>query len=280
MLVGDIVQATREAVTDLPPVLYAPNSANISVIAFAGASLVPASYYLKITMLNNWGETLYQAEQGPFTVTASNQGIQVTVFGPINQAVMARVYYGLQGNEFSYASVPLPATNSNQPSTVTIVIGDPSLTYITGMPPTRNTAYLPDSDGDAISASTMFRFLNDALKLASQISGGLLDYSGVGSLSGVPQYIVNGEWKKVASCWYDGYPLAMDDNGNYFRRNSITASVLSSVAMSTFNNQMMIEVWPQPSRTAGITTLAAQMLIGQASAQLTSAAQFLLTNGF
>ena len=280
MLVGDIVQATREAVTDLPPVLYAPNSANISVIAFAGASLVPASYYLKITMLNNWGETLYQAEQGPFTVTASNQGIQVTVFGPINQAVMARVYYGLQGNEFSYASVPLPATNSNQPSTVTIVIGDPSLTYITGMPPTRNTAYLPDSDGDAISASTMFRFLNDALKLASQISGGLLDYSGVGSLSGVPQYIVNGEWKKVASCWYDGYPLAMDDNGNYFRRNSITASVLSSVAMSTFNNQMMIEVWPQPSRTAGITTLAAQMLIGQTSAQLTSAAQFLLTNGF
>jgi hypothetical protein len=43
---------------------------------------------------------------------------------------------------------------------------------------------------------------------------------------------------------------------------------------------MMLEVWPQPSRTAASTTLAAQMLIGQTSAQLVSTAGFLLTNGF
>ena len=80
--------------------------------------------------------------------------------------------------------------------------------------------------------------------------------------------------------WYDGYPLAMDDNGNYFRRNAITASVLSSAANSTFNNQMMIELWPQPARTSAITTLAVDLQIGQLTATLTSTANFLLTNGF
>jgi hypothetical protein len=80
--------------------------------------------------------------------------------------------------------------------------------------------------------------------------------------------------------WYDGYPLAMDDNGNYFRRNNITASVLSSVAISTFNNQMMFEVWPQPARTAARTTLAQQMFINQTTAVVTDASQFLLSNGF
>src|SRR5208337_32802 len=280
MIVGDLILACRESVTDQPPTLYPPNTANTAVVAQNGSPLVSGlSYYVKVTMLNAWGETLYNGELGPFTITGPNQGIQITAFGPINQAVIIRAYFGLAGAENSYIQIPL-AANLVGPPGVTFVIGDTTQVYGTGYPPTRNSAYLPDLDGDAISASTMFRFLNDALKLASQISGGLLDYSGVGSLSGVPQYIVNGEWKKVASCWYDGYPLAMDDNGNYFRRNSITASVLSSVAMSTFNNQMMIEVWPQPSRTAGITTLAAQILIGQTSAQLTSAAQFLLTNGF
>ncbi len=80
--------------------------------------------------------------------------------------------------------------------------------------------------------------------------------------------------------WYDGYPLAMDKRGNYFRRNYITASVLSSVATSLFTDRMMLEVWPQPSRTAAATTLASPMTATDTQAVLTSSVGFLLTNGF
>jgi len=280
MLVGDLIQACRESVTDQPPTLYPPNTANTAVVAQNGSPLVSGlSYYVKVTMLNAWGETLYNGELGPFTITGPNQGIQITAFGPINQPVIIRAYFGLAGAENSYIQIPL-AANLVGPPGVTFVIGDTTQVYGTGYPPTRNSAYLPDLDGDAINASSMFRWLCDALKLGSTVCGGLLDYGGVGSISGSPQYICPGIWKKIASLWYDGYPLAMDDNGNYFRRNNITASILSSVASSTLNNQMMIEFWPQPARTSAQTTLAAPLLIGATSATLTSLAGFLLSNGF
>ena len=80
--------------------------------------------------------------------------------------------------------------------------------------------------------------------------------------------------------WYDGYPLAMDDAGNFFRRNPITASVLASVACSLFTERMMLEIWPQPARTSARTTLASPLAATDTSAVLTSTAGFLLTNGF
>ena len=265
MLVGDLVMATREAITDLPGTLIPPSNLVLTPVA---GSIPAGTYYVVMTLINNWGETVPSNEA---SITLSSPGgIQVAV--TLNSSSFGltgcKVYIGnAAGQEFMSSTGAVPIA----PFSITSIANLPN-----GNPPTRNTAYIPDLDGDAVSAGSMFRWLNDALKLASQVCGGLLDYSGVGSVNGTPQYIVPGQWKKLASVWYDGYPLAMDDNGNYFRRNSITASVLSSVALSTFNNQMMIEVWPQPSSTASQTTLAAQMLIGQTSAQLTSSAGFLL----
>jgi hypothetical protein len=271
VLVGDLIQAVREAITDQPQTLAIPT---LTAVPTTGGSFAPASYFLVATMFTPWGETLPSNEVN-VALSGANNAFQVTVLGPLGLlpsfVTKIRIYIGeAAGQETAYFDLPFVTAN---PQTV------PALGSVQS-PPSRNSAYLPDTDGDAINASTMFRWLNDALKLASQVCGGLLDYSGVGSVSGAPQYIVPGQWKKIASLWYDGYPLAMDDNGNYFRRNAITASVLSSGAMSTFNNQMMIELWPQPSRTAAITTLAVPLLIGQLTATLASTAGFLLTNGF
>jgi hypothetical protein len=271
VLVGDLIMAVREAATDLPQTLGAPSL--LGIATSGGGSIPPNTYFVVITSTNSWGETLSSGELF-ITVNPGIQTLTLTFNGPFGNTGNYRLYFGFSsGQENGW--IPFSDPNGTGVVVITSFTGASG-----GTPPQRSTAYLPDLDGDAVSAYTMFRWLNDALKIGSQVCGGLLDYSGVGSIVGQPQYIVNGLWTKIASMWYDGYPLAMDDNGNYFRRNAITASVLSSVAISTFNNQMMFEVWPQPSRTSGTTTLAAQMFINQTSAVLVNASNFLLTNGF
>lgn len=247
------------------------NGANV-----AGGVVPPNTYFIVVTAINQWGETTASNEIS-VVVGGGQNAIQLAFNGPLGHIGSFKMYYGFgAGGEGGW----VPFTYLGGTATITSLNPSGSSFSLGGIPPSRNTAYLPDTDGDAVSAYTMFRWINDALKLGSLVCGGLLDYAGVGSVSGAPQYIVPGLWKKIASMWYDGYPLSMDDNGNYFRRNAITASVLSSVAISTFNNQMMFELWPQPSRSAALTTLANDLQIGQLTANLVDASGFLLTNGF
>jgi hypothetical protein len=280
MLVGDIVLAVREAITDNPQFLPPPDTPTTITPAAALTPVFAAgTYFFVVTLTTPWGETLPCAE-GQVTLAGINNTfslglIAIDGFTASNpQITGVNVYVGnAAGVEVQQYQFP----GAGLGSTVLLLSTTP-VNYQT--PPSRNTAYLPDSDGDAVSAGSMFRWINDALKLASQICGGLMDYSGLGSTSGKAQYIAPGQWKKISSCWYDGYPLAMDDAGNYFRRNSITASVLASVATSLFTDRMMLEVWPQPSRSGTVTTLAAPFNIGDTQAVLTSTAGFLLSDGF
>lgn len=269
MLVGELVQDLREAITDQAQTLPAP-TATPTVVAAVGSTLAAGTYACIVTQRNPYGETLGSAETTGLVVGA-NQGIQITS-ALLPGAVAIRAYLtlpgGAAGSEIQFAEgTSSPFTISTSPTGA-------------GAPPSRNTAYLPDTDGDAISAGTLFRWISRGLELGSQVAGGLFDYGGLGTTTGVPGYIAPGEWKKISSMWYDGYPLAMDDAGNYFRRNAITASVLASIAVSLFTERMMLEVWPQPARTAAATTLAAQFNVGDTQAVLTSTAGFLLTNGF
>ena len=272
MLVGDLIQDIREAITDQPQVLPTPVAQLVAGVVASAASTLPAgTYFLNYTFRTPWGETLQGTESAAVGPVGGGQGIQVTTPGVLPPgASVIRVYFtlagGAAGSEQQFVeSAVLPFT-----------ISAPGAA---GVPPGRNSAYLPDLDGDAINAASLFRWINRSLELASQVCGGLLDYSGIGSISGQPQYIIPGEWKRISACWYDGYPLDMDDSQNYFRRNAITASVLSSVALSLFTDRMMFEVWPQPARTAAVTTLAAPLALTDTQAVLTSAVGFLLTNG-
>jgi len=268
MLVGDVVQAIRESITDQPQVLPAP-TATFSVVSSVGSTLTTGSYFLVVTQRNNWGETLGSSESAIQIVT-SGQGIQVasTLFPT---ATTIRAYLTLAGAsagsecQFVESSVS-PFTISANPANA-------------GAPPSRNTAYNPDVDGDSFSAATLFNWVNDCLSLASNICGGLIDYSGVQTSVGQPMYIILGKWEMIPDVWYDGYPLAPDKAGNFFRRNSITASVLSQVTTTLLTDRMMLEVWPQPARTGSSTTLSSPMTSVASSANLTNGGGFLLTNG-
>lgn len=279
MLVGDLIQGCREAVTDLPQVLGSPTVVSSTPVV-GDNSVGTGPYVFVATFTTIWGETAPSSEFSG-TIAGPNNTLQILLASasgfqrPYPVITGTNIYLGgaTPGSEtvkFSYPGVG--------PGTPITLVSTPQPTY--QGPPQRNTAYLPDTDGDAINAATMFRWMNDALKLGSQVCGGLLDYGGLGSTSGVPQYITPGTWKKISSLWYDGYPLAMDDAGNFFRRNAITASILASVATSLYTDRMMLEVWPQPSRTAAQTTLSAPLAATDTQAALISTAGFLLTNGF
>lgn len=269
MLAGDVLMGMREAITDLPATLPVPTVATIAVVTELGSTLTTGTYYVVVTQRNSWGETLGSPESTIQTIGA-NQGLLISsVLFP--GATTVRAYLtlagGAPGSECQFVESTTPPF---------VILANPTNP---GYPPSRNTAYNPDMDGDSFSAGTVFRWLSDALSIASQICGGLIDYSGVQTSVGQPMYVIPGTWTKIPDVWYDGYPLAPDKAGNFFRRNSITASVLSQVTTTLLTDRMMLEVWPQPARTGASTTLFASLSATQTSAILTNGGGFLLTNG-
>lgn len=272
ILVGDVIQSLRASVTDQPQVLNSPSTVTAGLVSVSGSTLPTGAYFLVATFRNPWGETLASEEISPALTVGANQGIQITAPNIPVGATIIRVYLtqpgGASGSEQQFVESPVvPFTISAPPSAA-------------APPPSRNSCYLPDSDGDSFNAALMYQWFNDALKLSSKICGGLMDYGGVGSVSGVPMYNVPGQWDSITDTWYDGYPLAADKKGNFFRRNSITANVLSSVALSVLSDRLAIEVWPQPARTSAQTTLAVAMVASDTQAQVANISNFLLTNGF
>ena len=268
MLVGDLIQKIRLAVTDLPGTIPNP-TATFAVVSAAGSTFPAGTYYSKVTQRNQWGETLPTAESAALVVGA-NQGIQITS-QLLPGATTIRAYLTLAGG--GSASECQFVESSSSPFTIA---ANPASA---GNVPVLSSAYNPDTDGDSFSCASVYEWIDVALKVASQICGGLVDYCGVQSQAGNPTYIVPGQWKQISDVWYDGYPLSGDKVGNFFRRNSITASVLSSVATSIFDNRMAIEVWPQPARTGASTTLNGNISATASSFVAANAGGFLLTNG-
>lgn len=268
-LIGDAIIAGRQTIPDMPQVLPA-STASVSVVSSAGSTLPAGTYACVVTQRNQWGETLYSGETTGLVV-GTNQGIQVT--SPLQPgATTIRAYLTLPGGaagseqQFVESSVSPFIISAPLPSS--------------GVPPTLNRAFLPDTDGNLVSASAIYQWLCDGLKMISRETGGLLDYSGVQSTINQPLYTVSGEWNEITSVWYDGYWMSGGDRGTFFRRNNISSQILSSATISVINNLNVLEVYPQPARTAASTTLSASMSSSATSASLTTAGGFVLPFGF
>jgi hypothetical protein len=267
-LVGDAIINARQVVPDMPQVLPATTA---TVTTTAVASTLPAgTYACVVTQRNQWGETIASGETTGLVADATH-GIQVT--SPLQPgATTIRAYLTLPGGAAGTEQQFIESTVS--PFTISTPL--PS----SGVPPVLSRAWLPDTDGNMISASAIYGWVNDGLRIISQETGGLLDYCGVPSVLGQLLYLLPGTWKEITTVWYDGYMLLGGDRGAFFRRNTITSAVLSSATISIADNRNIIEVFPQPARTAAATTLAALMLATDTTALLTSAAGFALPFGF
>jgi hypothetical protein len=274
-LVGDAVLAARELIPDMPPTLPTP-TATYSVVGFTGSTLPTGTYFVQATQRNPWGETLPAAESGNLTIGA-NQGIQITS-ALLPGATVIRAYItiagGVAGTEQQF--VESAAAPGFAPSPFTISAPPTNA----GAPPTRNTAYNPDLDGGMVSAGTMFRWLSRGLTELSQAAEGIRDYSGVPTTPGQPLYVLNGNWTNITDIWYNGYWLQGGQRGYFFRRNAITSGVLTSASVSVQDNRTILEVFPQPDRTAGTDTLTTAMTATDTSLVVTTGNFLLLPFGF
>ena len=102
-LIGDCIIQARETVPDMPPSLPAPVAA-AAVVTPGTGTLAAGTYFVEVTQLNQWGETLPSTESNQLTVSASN-GIQITSALQVG-AVKIRAYLtqanGSSGSESQY----------------------------------------------------------------------------------------------------------------------------------------------------------------------------------
>lgn len=270
MLVGDVILLTREQIPDMPPTMGP--CTNTSALLATACTLAAGNYFVKITQFNSWGETLPSVEVGPLAVDNAHGIAANTVILP--GAVKVRAYIGIvAGGENQYLEAPvvsIPGTPT------TINFASPGTG---GVPPTRATAYIPDADGQAFAAGTLFRWLTVALREGSRAVGGLPNYSGVSTVAGQGVFTALGEWVKVTDLWYDGYPMALDRRGNFFKRTAVTSSVLNAGSLAILDNRVVFEVWPQAARTGGVSTLAVSMGATDTALTLASTAGFVLPFG-
>src|SRR6266576_1362381 len=155
--VGDVIISARELFTDLPQSLGPPVMGSPLTVSVGGPTFPAGTYFLLATQLNAWGESLQSAE-ATIVVAGPSQILIPLTCSP--NATSVRIYFGtVSGAETSYqqqtvfgGAVVITLTNS-----------------ITGAqsPPLRSTAYLPDSDGPAIGAFAVYRWLNQALAWAA-----------------------------------------------------------------------------------------------------------------
>jgi hypothetical protein len=273
-LVGDMIFRVRSKIPDLPPVVPIVPSVSFSIVTPASSTLTSGTYFAVLTQLNSWGETL-QSEESSFTVGVGQAISAQSV--PIPGAVAIRVYLSLVGGAAGSECQFVQSSGITYPFTQLIISSNPASS---GIPPIRSTAYMMDSDGFQFGASTVYDWMNEGLNKISRVVGGLLDYCGVPTQVGQPLYVMPGEWVEITDVWYGGYWVKGGKRGDFFRKNTVNASILDAVAVSVFTNQQVIEVSYQPDRASGVTATTANMAATDTSAQISNIGVFLLPFGF
>jgi len=254
MFVGDVLLSAREAVPDLPGVIPAPGANDLifNQTAGAGNPLPVGNYFLVATYVNLRGET----SPGPETQIQVTLGNAILVsLTQLNQTTLQlaaiNIYMGQSsGGEVQQFTFPAPLAGpytigSNTPFTIVT-------------PPMGNSAFLLDSGGPVASASQIFRWLTDALNRLSGLNGGIPDFSGFGTQVGKANYQVPGDWQSMNDAWYDGYPLMMGSSSLVFRHNTITA-LSGMMSFTQVADTLVVELFAQANRTAGIGSLSVAM---------------------
>lgn len=266
-LVGDIIINSRELMPDRCGTLATPSGFTSAQIVQV-PTLAAGTYVVVVTLFTSWGESL------PATLTSivvdGTHSIQIAGSLPAG-ATKIRVYYGIGAVNQFQDSVTLPL-NITSPGTAGVPPGTSGGTPV-------NRAYLPDSDGPFVSAATMYRWFNQGLDEAADISGGIQDRTGVGSLVGVALYQVPViGWKKITNVWYDGYDVFSGSKRDIFRRNVTTAYTTLSVAV-TLTPNTVIEAFPQPQRTSGSCTTTGSLTTTGTSVTINPPTNFVLAFG-
>ena len=251
-LVGDIIMGCREQMTDLPQGLSAPTVAVSETPSTGGPVVFIAGQVVNyaVTQLNPWGESAPQT--GSYTVIGAS--VSLVFAGACSYTATAvRVYFSTIANAALDQYFQLPVSTQG---TYVLIAGGTQTGF--SPPPKRTSAWNPDTDGTSVSASSIYRWMNDGLNRAAVVADGIKDITGVPSTVGTAQYSLIGIWKRIDSNFYDGYPLEQGTKQMIFRHSPVTG-LAGTVTMNSNSNRQRVEFWPQPQRSAGKGVLSAAM---------------------
>lgn len=273
MLVGDLILSVRGLGPDpaqfLAPPVGAPVLTSVAGTFGAGA----ATWYVVYTLTTEWGETTISGESS--IVLGSGQTIKVApnFIATPNTTVGIKVYYGeSSGAETLVESFNYPADFSAGQVTLT---GNGKFS----MPPTSSSAFLPDTDGGFVTASTMYRWLNEALKNIARATGGIQDTAGIASVSGQRRYVAPGQWLRFNQCFYDGWELDLGNKAETFRNRNLTANISISLMVDAQSDTTRIELYWTPSRTSGTSTTSGILLATDQNVNINPSSGWLLQDG-
>jgi hypothetical protein len=241
-----------------------------------------ATYYLVATIVNEWGETSPSAEVTAVCVqVGNNNAIEVNTSNPLTAGVTLRVYIGLaSGAEAAYYSTTtLPFFITDFNTTGSTAIGP---AQGGGIPPTRNTAFLPDTDGSFLGAYSAYQLLKRALDEMVRLSNGITDVIGVPSITGTAMYRITtpnaNAFFNFTNVWYNGYPMDVVARRQIFLRNVVTG--FSGLASFEHDGDApVVQFWPQTDSTAGATTLSGAMGVADVVANVVNSSSFQLSLG-
>ena len=255
-LVGDALMALREQAADPPSALPPPTS--VAVVPSPTGSL---SLWFVVTQLTPWGESAASAE-----VTFANGAIgsTFTVTGNCSfAATQIRVYFTLSGagGEDRYFPYDIPAGGIGSFS---IPFSLSTAGIAQGFAPSRSSAWLPDTDGTALSAAALYRWLNESLDYLGGLTDGIRDVTGIPSTVGQAQYQLISNWRKIGSQFYDSWPMRAGNKTDVFRRSNVVG--ISGCGVVNQNSvTQQVEFYPQSSRTSGNGVLSAPISATAAS---------------
>lgn len=250
-LVGDALMSLREMAADPPRALDAPN--NVSAFGSNGGGAI--TFWITVTQLTPWGESPASAE----VVVASQQIFTtITVDGFCSFAASAiRIYFSViaSGQEDRYFPFTIQASGQGAFS-INFTLSSVGITQ--GFAPTRSSAWLPDTDGTALSAAALYRWINESLDYICGLTDGIRDVTGIPSTAGQAQYQLISNWRKIGSQWYDAWPMSAGNKTDIFRRSNVVG-ISGTGVMNQDSVIQQVEFYPQSSRTSGTGVLSAPL---------------------
>lgn len=254
-LVGDVLMALREQAGDPPSALPAPTLTSVTPFPTGSTNI-----WFTVTQLTPWGESPTSVE----TVVANGSiGAAFTLAGTCSFAATAlRVYFTLSGTgqEDRYSSYTIASGGTGSFSLAFNLSGTGTGqgAITPGFAPSRSSAWLPDTDGTALSAAALYRWINEGLDVITAITEGIRDVTGIPSTAGQAQYQVISNWRSLTSGFYDGWNITFGNKSDIFRHSNVTG-ISGTAVMNQDSVVQQIELYPQSSRTSGVGVLSAPL---------------------
>ena len=262
-LVGDVLMSLREQAGDPPSSLPAPTGVAVTPLPTGALAI-----WFTVTQLTPWGESPASAE---VAVANGALGSTFTVAGTCSFAATAiRVYFTLggAGGEDRYLPYTIPAGGTGAFS-IPFILSSAGIAQ--GFPPTRSSAWLPDTDGTSLSCAALYRWISEGMDVMTAITEGIRDVTGIPSTAGQAQYQVIGNWRSLTSGFFDGWPITFGNKSDIFRHSNVKG-ISGTAVMNQDSVVQQIELYPQSSRTSGIGALSSPITVASATIPYTPGA--------